>query len=661
MVLMTTTMIVILILNYIPVHRYVQTQVTLSDHFGDFATSFLPSLSRRQQRTMSIDEIIEKQEYKNKKLLSLNTYSMNKRKTVDDNNSTSKNSTKRTIKIRNEYEHDELSHSTTEKEDGSKKENVDEDSDEIEINETTTNKKKKFFLIHVGPSKTGFSKIITDTTNSNDPGFLNALQKDGVIYVGDESPDRQQFKHNVACSREFVKVQLEQQLQKNIFVFDMPGVTGMTTPETICTSKKCLIDCWNHNNDNSKYKNSYNMLGYSIIDSNKQLSWKTSDMVSERFDKKFRDDELGLWTDHLDYTEVIGVVTYRRYYDWLISVYKELTEDRCIIEPQPGDGKEGDEVDILSRMWQEQFTTRKRALWPKDGGERCPSIWLWINRRVNAAQYNARFYQNLDVLLPVMQSVLLSPPPPANNEKSSSGSGNDSDGSTTTFAIKKSVEILNYYQNKNEYNSITTELYCGILGNDRTPNTCEYSRSLGRNTSDHGKAAADDDDDDDLTKVLYDEVVVAASDRGWFNKSNNQDDIKILNSEYKDSKNFSDVSTHHPVTTQRIRIRNHFIDHHTKTLNKTFNDFPLMCPSKTQLQHLLDKSLRFEKMVQPEFYKSSLGREKHIQDFWNLQRTKSTFCWVDVGMLFKDIHSWDEMLNTSLTRQWGEPKRVNIT
>merc|ERR1712161_55416 len=99
---MTTTMIVILILNYIPVHRHVQTQVTLSDHFGDFATSFLPSLIRRQQRTMSIDEIIEKQEYKNKKLL--NTYSMNKRKTVDDNNSTSKNSTKLTIKIRNEYE-----------------------------------------------------------------------------------------------------------------------------------------------------------------------------------------------------------------------------------------------------------------------------------------------------------------------------------------------------------------------------------------------------------------------------------------------------------------------------------------------------------------------------------------------------------------------------
>jgi len=224
-ILITMTMFVILILNYIPIHRYIQTQGNLSDHFDGFATSFLPSLTGRQQRTMSIDEIIEKQEYKNKKLL--NTYNTNKMKTADNNDSTSKNSTKLTIKIKNEFEHDEISHSTTEEEDESKKENNNEDNgnehnnynDEIEIKETTKNKKKKFFLIHVGPTKTGLTKIISDTTNNNDPGLINALQKDGVIYVGDESPDRQQFKNNVACSEEFVKVQLEQQLQKKTYLF----------------------------------------------------------------------------------------------------------------------------------------------------------------------------------------------------------------------------------------------------------------------------------------------------------------------------------------------------------------------------------------------------------------------------------------------------------
>jgi hypothetical protein len=636
-------------------YQYSESQVTLLSDIANFKDSFLPTgitaASARRTPIMSVDEIIKGQEFKNNKLL------LKKREMMTDNsnsNAASSNKTNKTkvlINLKNEFEHDGPPSSENKNENENKvgEGEYKKNDEEIEIEAETKNKKKKFFLLHIGPSRTGSTSIQMDSSSSSDPRFIKALQKDGVIYVGEESTHRQQFQHNLDCSKAFVSRALDQQLQTNTFVFDMPGVNGMSTPETICTSKKCLIDCWNHNNDNSQFKNSYNMLGYSIIDSNKELSWKMGQEVMQRFVKKFTYKETDLWTDHLDYTEFIGVVTYRRYYDWLLSVYKSLTQSHCIVEPQyVAEGTKGDEVDMVTRTWQEQFSTRKQSLWPKDGGERCPSIWLWINGRVKAPHYNARYYQNLDVMLPVMRSVLLSP-------HNHTGSG--SDGGTTTTTTRNSVRILNYYQDKGEYNSITTELYCGILGNDRTPNTCEYAKkSLGDNVTFHKKS-------DDLTKVLYDEIVVAASDRGWFsNSSDNNDDIRIINSKYKDSKNFSDISTHHPITTQRIRARNHLIDYHTKTLNKTFSDFPLMCPSKDQLQQLLDKSLKFEKMVLPEFDKTPLGEEKHIRDFWNSHQTELTYCWVDIGQLFKDVNSWDEVLKISLTKRWSrEPKRVKIS
>ena len=60
-------------------------------------------------------------------------------------------------------------------------------------------------------------------------------------------------------------------------------------------------------------------------------------------------------------------------------------------------------------------------------------------------------------------------------------------------------------------------------------------KSLGDNVTFHEKS-------DDLTKVLYDEIVVALHRTvGWFNNSSdNHDDITIINSKHKDSKNFSD-------------------------------------------------------------------------------------------------------------------------
>ena len=169
------------------------------------------------------------------------------------------------------------------------------------------------------------------------------------------------------------------------------------------------------------------------------------------------------------------------------------------------------------------------------------------------------------------------------------------------------VEILNYYQKQDEYNSITTEFYCRLLKN-KTPHACEYAQN---NLGLKGPRVSLINE-----KVFYDEIVVTAHQKGWFGKNMKPDDLKIVKYVPTEKGAVIDIDTI-ATTTHRIEVRNELIQYHTETLQKTYIDLPLLCPMRNDLQHLSDNSIAFEELVQPELgpHHGLLGLARRRNDF----------------------------------------------
>lgn len=66
---------------------------------------------------------------------------------------------------------------------------------------------------------------------------------------------------------------------------------------------------------------------------------------------------------------------------------------------------------------------------------------------------------------------------------------------------------------------------------------------------------------------------------------------------------------------------------HQEILNAT--ELPMKCPSKAELQPLLQRSLELESKILPDFYKSPLGKTAHEQDFWQAVDNHK-FCSINV-------------------------------
>lgn len=67
---------------------------------------------------------------------------------------------------------------------------------------------------------------------------------------------------------------------------------------------------------------------------------------------------------------------------------------------------------------------------------------------------------------------------------------------------------------------------------------------------------------------------------------------------------------------------------HKSVLNETFRDFPVVCPNEKENKMFLSYSLAQEAQVLPEFHSSSLGKQSHVEIFWdNVKHRK--YCWID--------------------------------
>jgi hypothetical protein len=101
------------------------------------------------------------------------------------------------------------------------------------------------------------------------------------------------------------------------------------------------------------------------------------------------------------------------------------------------------------------------------------------------------------------------------------------------------------------------------------------------------------------------------------------------------------------VTSQTTRsdFVTSFVRFHTRIIQRSgMVDMPLICPSKDQLEALLNKSLGFEKYILPEFYDSPQGEAEHRESFWKLANEERIFCWVDTETLLNGTERWDDVL-----------------
>ena len=411
-------------------------------------------------------------------------------------------------------------------------------------------KKKTFYVLHIGPSKTGTSTIQKDS--SKHPRMQKALEKDHVVYQGlhAERRNHRPFKLANKCMYSIIN---------NV---------------TLNTTKELLLDCW------SKKElgiDRFDLIKKNIVYSYESLSYK-KDSPKIQIQRIHE-----IYMKYLDYDELIVVGTYRRYAEWIASAYKEYTLS-CLRVPR----------------------------WPSKQNLRsyCEPIWKYMMDRIYYIHYSSTRskYHNIDETL----------------------------GNLTNLPSGVSVRILTYFVRPNNeyYNSITSELYCEVLGQERTPETCRVSKDLGNETDTNIRTGSVD-------MIAYDHILVAATaaggNRDWINTSD----------------------------TKRIAARNELADYHEALLANTNSTktsimmrLPLVCPPLYELEELLNKSLAFEqKIMDSDFYLSPIGKDAHTQQFWEMVNEKKLFCRVDTDRLFETVSSFEQALEQRLNiDEWGSAK-----
>jgi len=540
--------------------------------------------------------------------------------------------------------------------------------------------------------------IITQQKDSSKKkGFKKSLDKDEVIYVGKFSggnkKDNPTFIKSINCMEMEFKKKLNLNLNLNSNL-----------------NSNLMKDNKNKNNNNNngtatkRLNNKQEIINKCWMD-NKYMIESTRGIIHSNEDHSYNYENYNLYDriklykkiflDYLGYNEIIIVGAYRRYYDWIPSTYKERMKLECLTRMQPN--KKSCQT-IIQYIWNNNNTNNTNSL-NSD------------NQNSNQYNYNARVYRNIHETLPIAREALLDILLPSSSSSSSSNSttiktNNNNNNNTADAAAASAaaaprvprghVKILNYFQQPDDYNSISTELYCNILGMDRTPNTCEYSRN---------QISPDVRNKGSLDNVPYKLIIFEAQNRGWINTSTTS-----TSSKNRTSTTTSTTST----TTTRIQTWRELQEYHTQIIinrnrnnNNSSNNgnngttvesnnniyLPLKCPSKDMLDMFLNKSLDYEKLIMPElelYYNNSskskskheqlssrLGNmeEEHINKFWNKFTTTTTtttpssklsdgttrmttttkkeiilkdnheLCSIDIDILFGNSSNWEQVLN----------------
>ena len=95
-----------------------------------------------------------------------------------------------------------------------------------------------------------------------------------------------------------------------------------------------------------------------------------------------------------------------------------------------------------------------------------------------------------------------------------------------------------------------------------------------------------------------------------------------------------------------------------ETLHQGPLDFPLLCPTKDELEPLLDLSLSLERQIVPEFANMHGVEAEHQASFWQMYEKKK-FCWIDVDATLQNetwVNFFQKMSGTVKKRPWKQGK-----
>ena len=470
--------------------------------------------------------------------------------------------------------------------------------------------------------------------------FQTALQLDKVVYIGKyaDRSKRLPFTNSYRCMKLHFTSNITYTHYTSIADDNNANNEVMKLKRRQQQRQDMIDTCWS--------KNKY-ILDSSIVGSDEGYSYKGGTEFTNKIQDFYK-----VFIDYFEYDEIIIVGAYRRYYDWLPSTYKEEMRKFCL-------------------SYNLQYTMNPNSTSDKDStrNKACKSVWKYISGYINKGKKNFSTdpYRNIHVTLPLAREVLkeLS----STNSTTSSNNRTSNNNSNSNNNNTHRVETLNYFQlkpNEKYYNTITTELYCKILGNSYTPNTCEYSRYAKAIVSNKGS----------LDNMPYKLIIHEAQKRNWitgFPKDYKRIE-KFINTTIIPIQNISPTSTskgggNNPIVYTWEDLQEYhkliMINNNTTGSNKNNNNnntmnilgqfLPLVCPSKDKLEEFLKKSLSFEEQIMPKsFILSEVGEKKHSIDFWNLADS-GAYCYIDIPKLFDggngnvNIQTWDQFLDERMT------------
>lgn len=360
------------------------------------------------------------------------------------------------------------------------------------IHNHSTTRTKAWFILHVGPPKTA------TTTLQEEMGTLASLQtlaQDGYLYIGRDSryTDKKE-EYGMKIYRKLMDsachVQVHSARQKN----------ASTTP-----------DCWQDFVNELEKIQGMNIIAsdetFGFIDSKVYWDWQA---IRETLSLKFN---------------FKAVVSYRRFYTWLVSVYSQQQRESMYVR----------------RTWNGP-----------------PVTPLFISLQMLMQNPYPFKYLYTDTLLKKLQRFNIS------------------------------VDILNIHSDR----GIVQTFLCDVVNNAEV--SC--NKSIDRQASTKRSNVALNFD--------YDTIAFNAAEQGLVNTDLHQ----------------------RPAVAKLIET------FHQGVLNNSA--LPMICPSKTELQPLLQRSLELETQILSEFYNSPLGKTAHEQDFWKAADSHK-FCSINSEALLR--------------------------